>query len=423
MTGRADDTVRDATYKKYVESVNPGLARVLKFARLDRLEVTASGSLITDSEGREFVDCAGGYGVFTLGHRHPEVVEAVKRQLDVMPLASKLFLNKPLADLADMLRRATPGDLRYSFFVNSGAEAVENALKLARMATGRQAIISTEGAFHGKTFGALAAGGRDVFKRPFEPLVPGFSHVPFGDARALEDAVTDETAAVILEPIQGEGGVRVPPPGYLTRARAACDKHGALLIADEIQTGLGRCGRLFAVEYDEVVPDLMTLGKALGGGVMPLAAVVGRPETWGEFRKNPLILTSTFGGNPLACAAGRAAVEIIERDKLWERAVTIGAKLKAGLEEIRAAFPRVVREVRGAGLLIGVELTHEGLGGVIVPEMVKNGVLAGYTLNLPRVIRFEPSLLIPEPLVDKLIEVFRVAVTEADSLYDKMFMV
>ncbi len=411
----------DDIYQKYVEYVNPGLARVLKFARLDRVETTANGSTIVDAKGREYIDCAGGYGVFTLGHRHPEVIAAVKTQLEKMPLASKLFLNGPLAELAELLAEVTPGDLQYSFFVNSGAEAVENAIKLARMATGRQNIISTEGAFHGKTFGALSASGRPLFKEQFEPLVPGFSHVAFGDSVALEQAVSAETAAVILEPIQGEGGIQLPPPGYLPRVREICDLAGALLIADEVQTGLGRTGVFFAVDREAVVPDLMTLGKALGGGVMPIAAVVGRPHTWAEFNKNPLVLTSTFGGNPLACAAAIAAVTIIARDRLWERAETSGERLRRGLEQVAAEFPRVVADVRGAGLLLGVELAREGLGGVVVPEMAKHGVAVGYTLNMPKVVRFEPSLLINDDQLDQLVEAFAAAAKEANRLFDQMF--
>lgn len=394
---------------------------MLKFARLDRVEVRAQGSIITDEEGREFIDCAGGYGVFTLGHRHPEVIAAVKTQLETMPLASKLFLNKPLADLAVLLTEITPGDLQYSFFVNSGAEAVENAIKLARMSSGRQEIIATNGAFHGKTMGALSASGRSLFRRQFEPLVPGFTHVDFGDIGALERAITDQTAAVIVEPIQGEGGIQVPPPGYLAQVRELCDSTGALFIVDEIQTGLGRTGTLFGVDRDHVTPDLMTLGKALGGGVMPIAAVTGRPKTWAEFNKNPLVLTSTFGGNPLACAAAVAAVTVITRDRLWERAENVGATLRRGLEGVMARFPRIITDVRGAGLLLGVELSHEGLGGVVVPEMAKHGVASGYTLNLPKVIRFEPSLLIEEALIDRIVEVFSAAVEEADELFDKMF--
>ena len=412
---------RDLVYREYVDSVNPGLARLLKIARMDKVECRAEGAVIRDDDGKEYIDCAGGYGVFTLGHRHPEVIAAVKDQLDRMPLSSKLFLNKPMADLATLLRAISPGDMQYSFFVNSGAEAVENAIKLARLATGRVEVIATTGAFHGKTFGALSASGREVFRKPFEPLVPSFDHAPFGDIDALAAIVNDRTAAVILEPIQGEGGVMVPPDGYLKDVRRLCDEEGALLIADEIQTGLGRTGRLFAVEHDGVVPDIMTLAKALGGGVMPIGAVIGRPGVWAKWQKNPLLITSTFGGNQLACAAAHAAVTVIIREKLWERARVLGERLQTALRAIAAEFPRVIHDVRGRGLLVGVELTREGLGGVIVPEMVKNGVATGYTLNLPRVIRFEPPLIIDEAQLDKVVDVFAAAVKEGDGLYDKLF--
>lgn len=412
---------RDLIYREYVDSVNPGLARLLKIARMDKVECWAEGAVIHDDDDKEYIDCAGGYGVFTLGHRHPEVIAAVKDQLDRMPLSSKLFLNRPMADLATLLHEVSPGDMQYSFFVNSGAEAVENAIKLARLTTGRVEIVATTGAFHGKTFGALSASGRDVFRKPFEPLVPSFDHAVFGDIDSLASVVNDRTAAVILEPIQGEGGVMVPPAGYLKDVRRLCDEKGALLIADEIQTGLGRTGRLFAVEHDDVIPDIMTLAKALGGGVMPIGTVIGRPEVWAKWQKNPLLITSTFGGNQLACAAAHAAVTVIIREKLWERAEVLGERLQTGLRAVAAVYPRVIDSVRGRGLLVGVELTREGLGGVIVPDMVKNGVATGYTLNLPRVIRFEPPLIIEEEQLDKVVEVFAAAVKEADVLYDKLF--
>lgn len=412
---------RDQIYKAYVDFVNPGLARLLKIARADTVEVSASGSIITDDSGKEYIDCAGGYGVFSLGHRHPEVVSAVKDQLDRMPLASKLFLNKPMADLSALLAKITPGALQYSFFVNSGAEAVENAIKLARLTTGKTRVISTHGAFHGKTFGALSASGRDVFREPFKPLVPSFDHVPFGDLDALSEAITDDTAALIIEPIQAEGGVILPPVGYLAGTRRLCDENNILLIADEIQTGLGRTGKLFAVEHEEVVPDIMTLAKALGGGVMPIGAVIGQARTWEKWKRDPLLITSTFGGNPLACAAAIAAVTVLTRDELWKRAHKLGEATKVKLKKIAKRFPRIIQDVRGSGLLIGVELKNEGLGGVIIPEMVRNGVAAGYTLNMPRVIRIEPPLVIEEDLLDQAMGVFEKAVEEAERLFDKLF--
>lgn len=397
------------------------MAKLLKITGYDRVEWKASGAVITDIEGKEFIDCAGGYGVFNVGHSHPKVIEAACEQMKLMSLASKIFLNKPLADLAEAITKIAPGELKYSFFVNSGAEAVEGALKLARLSTGRTEIISTENAFHGKTFGALSATGREQYREPFKPLVGGFKHVPYGEIQAMKAAISENTAAVIIEPIQGEGGIIVAPDGYLAGVKELTQSHGALLIVDEIQTGLGRTGKMFAVEHFGVTPDIMTLAKGLSGGVMPIGAFVGIPTVWEAFRKNPLIITSTFGGNPLACAAAKAAIEVILEEGLCERAAKMGARLVRGLNDLKAKHPQIIADVRGMGLMIGLELAREGLGGVILPEMAKGGVTAVYTINNPKVIRFEPPLVITEGQVDKVISITEAAVLKASEVYDKLF--
>ncbi|MCY0880406.1 MAG: aminotransferase class III-fold pyridoxal phosphate-dependent enzyme, partial [Firmicutes bacterium] len=252
---------------RYAKVMNPGLARVFRFMGLESVEATAHGAIVVDEQGQEYLDCAGGYGVFIQGYQHPRIVAAAHAQLDRMSLSSRVLLNRPMIELAEELERVTPGDLQYSFFVNSGAEAVEAALKFARAATGRPRIITTYGAFHGKTMGALSVSGRELYQTPFKPLVPEIIHVPYGDAQAIADVMDDSVAAVIVEPIQGEGGIIVPPDDYLPKIRQLCDASGALMIADEVQTGMGRTGYLFAVEHSRVVPDLLCLAKALGGGV------------------------------------------------------------------------------------------------------------------------------------------------------------
>ncbi|MDI6800108.1 MAG: aminotransferase class III-fold pyridoxal phosphate-dependent enzyme [Actinomycetota bacterium] len=413
--------ITEETLYKIKEYHNPSLAKLLKITGYDKVEYKASGAVITDVEGREFIDCAGGYGVFNVGHSHPRVIKAATEQMKLMSLASKIFLNKPLADLAELIAKVTPGDLKYSFFVNSGAEAVEGALKLARLSTGRTEIVSTLNAFHGKTFGALSATGRDQYREPFKPLVGGFTHIPYGDVQAMEAAVGEETAAVIIEPIQGEGGIIVAPDGYLKRVKEIAENSGALLIVDEIQTGLGRTGKMFAVEHFDVAPDIMTLAKGLSGGVMPIGAFVGTPKVWEAFRKNPLIITSTFGGNPLACAAAKAAIEVILEENLSERADEMGRRLMAGLRELKEGYPNLIADVRGLGLMIGLELAKEGLGGVILPEMAKGGVTAVYTINNPKVIRFEPPLVITADQIDKVISITEAAMKKAGEVYDKLF--
>jgi putrescine aminotransferase len=383
-----------ANYRKHV---NPGLANLLKFSGLNHVEDRAEGCRVWDTEGNEYLDLLAGYGVFSMGHRHPKIVEAVKAQLDRVPLGPKILFSKPVADLAAKLAEITPGNLLYSFFCHSGAEAVEGALKFARLHTGRPEFLSTIGSYHGKTFGALSASGRDVFKKPFEPLVPGFKHVPFGDADAMEREVDDKTAAVIVEPIQGEGGVHIPPDDYLPRLREICDRTGALLIVDEVQTGLGRTGKLFGCDWSGVVPDIMTLAKALGGGVMPIGAIVSTKAVWDSvFGENPLMHTTTLGGSPMACAAGLAALDVLLTENLAGNAAKMGDLLMTALRAIGKKYPGSIADVRGRGLLIGVEFAHMDLGKLVIFQMVSRGVIAAYTLNNPKVIRIEPPLIISE---------------------------
>jgi putrescine aminotransferase len=386
---------------RYENAVNPGLARVFRFMGLDGVEATGDGAILVDEAGRTYLDLAGGYGVMVHGYRHPRLIQAAHRQLDRLAQSSRVLLNRPMVELAEMLQQVTPGDLTYSFFCNSGTEAVEAALKLARVATGRTGWISTEGAFHGKTMGALTVSGRDTYRSPFQPLVPGVTHVPYGDAAALEAALTPEVAAVIVEPIQGEGGIIVPPSDYLARVRRACDGVGALLIVDEVQTGMGRTGKLFAVEHSGIVPDFLCLAKALGGGIMPIGAVVGRPQVWRVFADMPLIHSSTFGGAPLAAAVALEALRVTIEERLPERAERLGRIAKARLNAIQRANPEVIREVRGLGLMLGLEFPQAGIAGALMAELFQRGILAVYTLNNDRVIRMIPPLVITEAQLDE----------------------
>ncbi len=389
----------------YREHLSPDLARLMKFGGPGSIEETASGTVVTDHLGRDYLDFAGGYGVFSLGHRHPEVVAAVKDQLDRMPLSSRVLLNRPQARLAARLAELAPGDLRYAFFTNSGTEAIEGALKLARLATGRTGFVAAENSFHGKTLGSLSVTGRKAYREPFEPLVPGASFVPFGNVEALRLAVDDTTAAVILEPVQGEGGIHVAPDGYLRQAQEICREKGALLIADEVQCGLGRTGKMFAVEHWGVTPDILVLAKALGGGVMPIGAFLSTPGLWSAYKGRPLLHTSTFGGNPMACAAALATLDVLQRDRLSERAAAAGARL---LREI----PRdsdLIADVRGLGLMIGIEMKEDGYAGSLIAELTKARLLSVYTLNQPRVVRWEPPLTVSEAEMELALDALRQA--------------
>jgi putrescine aminotransferase len=402
----------DETYENYKLYVNPPLARVMKLSG-SPVEVRASGSTIWDQNGKAYLDFAGGYGVFTLGYNHPRVVEAVRAQLELIALSGKTMFNVMLGRAARRLAELAPGDLQISFWCNSGTEAIEGAIKLARAATGRAKIVGTADAYHGKTLGALSVSGRETFQTPFRPLLADSLCVPYGDIAALKAAL-HEAAAFVVEPVQGEGGVNVAPPGYLKAVREICDATGALFVADEVQTGLGRCGYRFACNRDDVVPDVMTLAKGLSGGVVPVGAFIARPGVWNRaFGKTPLVHTSTFGGSELACAAALAALDVLEEEDLAERAQTRGAQLLQGAREIAAEFPAVVREARGLGLLVGIELTKEGYGGWIIPEMLKRGVTAAWTLNAQHVIRLEPPLIVSADEIDTALSALRAGVATA----------
>jgi acetylornithine/N-succinyldiaminopimelate aminotransferase len=357
--------------------------------------VKGRGALVWDSEGNEYIDCLAGLAVLNVGHSHPKVVEAIREQAGKIMHTSNLYTIIPQVKLAELLFDVSGG--YKSFFCNSGAEANEAAIKLVRKYTKKSGIVAAKNSFHGRTITTLSATGQEKYKTDFEPMCKEFSHVPFGDIGALEGAITGETAAVMLEPIQGEGGVVVPPDGYLKAARKLCDEKGLLLILDEVQTGFGRTGAMFAWQKYGVEPDIFTVAKALGGG-FPMGAMLAKPEIMDAFV--PGDHAATFGGNHLACAAGKAAVGVIVEEKLAERAGELGAYLKERLEELKEKH-EIIKEVRGEGLMVGV--VFEVGCGEIVGKMREKGVL----INCARdnVIRFLPPLVIEKEELDRAVEV------------------
>jgi len=406
------EKVNEEIKKLYMEHINPSLMRLVAFMGYDVIEETASGSKVKDIFGNEFIDCLGGFGMFSLGHCHPKVVEAVKLQLDRMPMSSKVLLNEPYARLAEKLAEITPGNLKFTFMCNSGTEATEGAMKLARLKTHRHGFVYTDKAFHGKTLGSLSVTGRDSFQDPFRPLIPGTIMVPFGDADALSAALTDDIAGFVVEPMQGEGGIHLPPDDYFPKVQEICRGNGTMIIVDEVQTGLGRTGKLFACEHWGLEPDIMTLAKALGGGVMPIGAIVGTPEVWEVFEENPLIHSSTFGGNPLACAAALATVNVVIDENLPEKARINGEKILGRLKEIKNNHPEIVNDVRGLGCFIGIEFTESDIGGLMISALAARKIIVAFTLNDQSVIRLEPALDIPASDLDKILEAFSDSVAE-----------
>ncbi len=384
------------------------------------LEWEGQGSLLYDLTGRRFIDCLGGYGIYSAGIRHPKIVKAVADQLQRMPLSSQELIDPLRGALAELLGEIAPGDLQYSFFISNGTDAVEGAYKLARLYTGKTNFISSIRGFHGKSCGSLSLMGKWEYREPFLPLLPGIQFVEFGDAEAVEDELykADATgkgvAAVIMEPIQGEAGAIVPPDDFWPRIRKACDEYGALLIADEVQTGMGRTGKMFGVEHWNTVPDILCLGKALGGGVMPLSAFVSTPKIWSVLEKNPFIHTSTFGGNPLACAAGIAAIHVTLEEDLVGQAHKKGRYLLGELVALQMRYDRVLRKAQGKGLLLGLEFENTEIGYKVVANLFKRGVLVAGTLTNSRVVRIEPALNIADALIDEVLDILEETLKEVD---------
>jgi predicted acetylornithine/succinylornithine family transaminase len=372
------------------------------YGRQPLVLVKGRGTRVFDSEGKEYVDFVSGVAVNNLGHCNPRVVVALQKQAQRLMHVSNHYHIEPQINLAKALVKRSFADK--VFFCNSGTEAIEAAIKLARrycrevLKQDRFEIITMRGSFHGRTYGAVSATAQEKFHQGFEPVVSGFRYVPFNDIKAVEEAVNDRTCAVLVEPIQGEGGVNVPAKGYLVELRKLCDQHGLLLVLDEIQTGMGRTGRLFAYEYEDVKPDVMALAKGLGSG-MPIGALLATDKAAQGFV--PGTHGSTFGGNPLACAAGLASLEtLLEDNIIIQNVEALGRHFVDRLNGLKAKY-RFIKTVRGRGLLIGMELDFEGKD--IVTACMKEGFLINCTVNT--VLRFMPPLIITEEEIDQLVEV------------------
>jgi len=415
----AIDRLSEETTEKYRRYVNPGIAGILNFSGFGVPEERAEGCYIWDASGRKFLDCVGGYGAFSLGHLNPKVVEAVKNQLAKEALKSHFFMSTELGDACELLAGVLPGEIEYSFLCNSGTEAVEGALKCARVHTGRPEFIGAINGFHGKSFGSLSVSGREVYKQGFQPLLPETQHVPFGDADALANAISEKTAAVILEVIQGEGGVNIAGDDYFPKVRQICDANGSLLILDEVRTGFGRTGKMFASELYGVQPDIVTMAKALGGGVMPVGAFSSNADVWHSmFGRNPYLHSTTFGGNPLACAAVIAAIKTTIEEGLVERSRVMGEKLLAGLLDVQKRYPGLIKEVRGKGLLAGIEFAEDDIAALVITGCGRRDLLAAYSLNNPKVVRMEPPLVIEESELDTAVNIIAEAVEETGAMLE-----
>jgi acetylornithine/LysW-gamma-L-lysine aminotransferase len=377
------------------------------FAKRPVVITRGKGALVWDIKGKEYIDCMSSYGVALLGHSHPKVVEAICKQAETLISCHASLYNNKRTEFLQKLMSITPKGLNKAFLSNSGAEAVECAIKLARKFTGKPEIIAMMGGFHGKTMGALSATWDKKYREPFQPLVPEFKHVPPDNLEKLAEAITDKTAAVLLEPIRGEGGVRVPPSDFLPGVRELCYEKSVLLILDEVQTSFGRTGKLFGCEHWGVTPDVMCLAKPFAGG-LPIGITVAKENIMSSLTVGEH--STTFSGSPLVCAAACAAIDVLVKDKLADRAATLGGYFKAKLEELQAKY-KIVKEVRGLGLMLGMELRYD-VRNVIIKAMDRGVLILDAGRN---VLRFLPPLVIEKEQIDKTISILDTIIKEEEN--------
>lgn len=398
------DEIKRQALSDFAAYVNPQKVRVLKNAGLDIIEGKREGAEVWDITGKKYIDCITSAGSFNVGRRNPEIVNALKAALDNYDLGGFILCSRQKAELAKKLAEITPGDLQYVMYGCGGGEANDFAIKLARGFSLKTEIISTVKAYHGHTGFSLAAIGRDEYKKPFFPMVPGFVQVPFNDLKAAAEAVTEDTAAIMIEPVQGEGGIHPATDEYLKGLRELCDEKEILLIFDEIQTGFGRTGKMFCCEHYDVVPDIMTVAKSLGGALYPISATIYREELNDFVMTHPFTHLSTFGGSDLGCIVGLASIEYLLKNQVPEHAATMGERFQKGFDAFLQRYPDLLLEVRRKGLMMGLQYTNDSIGPRMSYQLAQRGVMAIYTGNEPSVMRLMPVLEITPQQVDLVLD-------------------
>lgn len=406
LTEEQASQLTESVLARLARHVSPVMARNLRILQEEFIEWRSAGCYVYDPRGRAFFDAVGAGGVFGLGHSHPRVVDAVRRQLDRGGLSVRIGLVPRHLELLERLSGVVPGGMPHGYIGNTGTEAMEAALKLARLTTGRPGILGMEMGYHGMSIATLSASGVPYWREGFPPLLDGCRMLPFGDLEAAEAAVDETTAAVVLEPVQWASGCSVAPPDYLQGLRRLCSERGALLLLDEIQTGLGRTGRWFAADHSGVVPDMIAVGKTLSGGVMPLSALMFNERVQEASNRRPLFNNSTFAGNPLACSAALATLDVLESEGLVERARELGEGLELGLDQLRTSFPAVVAGQRGQGLMRCM-FTRDPRYGMMIASLLmrEHHTLIASMSHAPHVLRLSPSFLTTDEELQRLVEV------------------
>jgi putrescine aminotransferase len=396
-------------FESYGRLINPAYPSFLNKLGLNKVAAKAQGATITDSDGKTYIDCVGGYGLFNLGHNNPDIIESLTDQLKEQHLLTKPLISEVQVRLAECIEKITPGDLSCSFILNSGSEAIDCAIKLVRLHKGGKTIVTAQKSFHGHTFGALTASGIPSFRRAFQPLLPGFISVPFGDIEAIKQSITVDTGAILIEPIQHEAGIHLPPDGYLKKVRELCDQHDLILILDEIKTGFGKTGRMFACEHYDVVPDILVLGKSLGGGLIPAGAVVAKSHLWKRFGLSFPMSASSYGGNVLACRVGLSTIRYIQEGNLLADCEEKGKMLLRSLRDYVSEYPNILKSVEGLGLLIGIETKSGKVALDLAKEMIRRGIIVVPAFGNSSVLMVEPPLVISLQQIRGVVDSFAAA--------------
>lgn len=391
------------TIQRFARHVSSGKVAFFEAVGIDFVLGRREGSYMWDlADEKRLIDCHCNGGVFNLGHRHPDVIRALVESLEALDIGNHHLISAGRAALAQRLAQLAPGDLPYTVFGVGGGEAIDLAIKVARGYTGRTNIISAKGGYHGHTGLALAAGD-EQYRAPFGPLAPGFFQVPFNDVEALEDTVDDDTAAVIFETVPATYGVLVPDLGFMAQARELCDRRGAVLIVDEVQTGLGRTGKLWGIEHFGVTPDIMVIGKGLSGGIYPISATCLKKELEVVFHEQPFIHVSTFGGAEVGCVVALKVLELTSDPDFLSHVEELATAFSRGFEALQERHPGVLVRLRQLGLMMGIEMVNANCGPLFTKAAYDNGLLAIYANNDPRVVQLLPPLIIDQDLVEQIL--------------------
>ena len=393
-------------FEKYGEYINSWYMTHLMNMGIINTGYQAEGATITDSNGSTLIDCTSGYGIGNIGHNNPVIIKAIIDQLKRKEVNTRPYINKIQIELADLLKRIAPGELECSYLFNSGSEAIENALKLVRLYKGGKKIISMKQSFHGYTLGALSASGVNSFKKSFEPLLPGFEQVEFGKIEELYKIKDNEVGAILIEPIQHDAGVKIPPRGYLKQVRKLCDEKNIILILDEVITGIGKTGYMFASEYFQIVPDILVIGKSLGAGLIPIGAIITKKSLWQRFGLSFPMSATSYGGNSLACRAAIETIKFLQDNDILDSVRNKELILSEQLNKLSSQYPDIILSISGIGLMFGLEITNKNIASRIVRNMIENNIIVYQSFGNANIIMVEPPLVISFGQISKIIEGF-----------------